>query len=325
MLLVTLDLTSLRRQMLAALQAARSRWRGSNLYLLYTPGYDDPLELAKQESCKRDTAFVAWGRDLGYRQEHCPRVIEFDCRRVAAYLLESDPAFDDPLLEETITRTYEELNAPAPDPEGDEGSARALCGWLVSPESAQHIARRFVQASQRTEPGTLRRYWLRWHDPRMMALLWPTMSAAQRTALLGPQVVWVALDAAGHLVQFDASQETSGDAQPALAMQQPHWDRASRLGLINHLVEAWHERAGQPLPRNATELLHRHVEQAERLGLNGRDLLAYVFAAVELRDGFERDPRMLTVVRETLLAPGTFRDHFDALPPDFWEKYERTE
>lgn len=321
-----MNLVTYRRHVLDTLRDARNRWPQSRLFVLYAPGYDDPLELAKQEPAKRDTALVAWGKDLGYKQEHYPRVIELDCRRVAAYLLENDAAFDDPLLEDTITRTYEELSASAADPEGDEGSARAICGWLVSPESAQDIARRFVQASQRTEPGTLRRYWLRWHDPRMMALLWPTLNAAQRTALLGPQVVWVALEAAGHLVQFDASQDIPSEAQPAaLSMQEPQWDRAGRLGLINQLVEAWRERAGQPLPRNATELLHRHVEQAERWGLNGRDLMAFVFAAVELQDGFELDPRMLSVVSETLLAPGTFRDHFDELPPDFWEKYERAE
>lgn len=321
-----MTLAAYRCQVLDTLRGARNRWRHARLFVLYAPGHDDPLELAKQEPPKRDTALVAWGKVLGYKQEHYPRVIELDCRRVAAHLLENDAAFDDPLLEETITRTYEELSAPAADPEGDEGSARAFCGWLVSPESAQDIARRFVQASQRTEPGALRRYGFRWHDPRMMALLWPTLDAAQRTALLGPQVVWVALEAAGHLVQFDASQAMPSEAQPvALSMQQAQRDRASRLGLINQLVEAWRERAGQPLPRNATERLHRHVEQAERWGLNGRDLMAFVFAAVELQDGFEGDPRMLAVVRQTLLAPGTFGDHFDELPPDFWEKFERAE
>lgn len=320
-----MNLATHRRHVLDTLRDARSRWPQSRLFLLYAPGYDDSLELAKQEPPKRDTALVAWGRDLGYKREHYPRVIELDCRRVAAYLLETDPAFDDPLLEETITRTHEELSAPAAAPEGNEGSARAICGWLVSPEPAHDIARRFAQASQPTEPGTLRRHWLRWHDPRMMALLWPTLNSAQRVALLGRQMVWVALEANGHLVCFDASQDASNEEEPAsLAMQEPQWDRARRLGLINQLVEAWRERAGQPLPRHATELLHRHAEQAERWGLNGRDLLAFVFEAVELRDGFECDPRMLSVVHETLLAPGTFRDHFNELPPDFWEKYERT-
>jgi hypothetical protein len=71
---MTLDLASFRRHLLAALQAARSRWAGSNLYLLYAPGFDDPLGLAKgNEEPKRITAIVPWAKGAGYDKRQFPR------------------------------------------------------------------------------------------------------------------------------------------------------------------------------------------------------------------------------------------------------------
>jgi Domain of unknown function (DUF4123) len=318
-----MNLDTYRRHVLDTLRDARNRRPQSRLFLLYLPGYDDPLALAEQEPPQRTTALVPWGKDFGYEPAHWPRVIELDCRKVAAYLLETDPAIDDPLLEETIARAHQGLSTPAADPDVDEGSAIAICGWLVSPESAQDIARRFAQASQRFHPSTSSKTWLRWHDPRMVRLLWPTLNSAQRLALLGSGLAWVAPEPTGHLVQFDASPDASNETPPkALFMQALQWARVGRFGLINQLVEAWRERAGWPLPRHAMELLHRHVAQGQWWGLRGRDLTAFVFAAIELQDGFERDPRLLTVVGRSLLERGTFRDRLDELPADFWVKYE---
>ena len=311
--------------MLTALQAARSRWPGSNLYLLYAPGYDDPLGLAKaDEPPKRVTALVPWAQGAGYDKQHFPRVIEFDCRRVAAYLLETDPALDDPLLEDTITNAHHDLLAVAPEPDGEEGTGRSLCGWLASPDSADTIARRFASAGQRMDWTHGRRYWLRWHDPRTMALLWPQMTAEQRTSLLGEQLTWLAFDAAGRLVEFSSPSASDAAAvadAPQLSVTRPQWTAVHHLGLVNHLVETWREQRGEPLPRDATEAVHREIVRAEGWGLDGRDVQVFVLMALELRHGFEKDAGLQRAVNGAARNPGTLADRIDELPPEFWERY----
>jgi hypothetical protein len=321
-----MDLPIYRREVLNALQAARKRQPPSNLFLLYSPGDDDPLDLATSTAPpRRRTAAIAWGQDIGYRSEHYPRVIELDCRKVASYLLESDPALDDPLLEETITRTHEQLHTEYVDLDDGGLEPRPICGWLASRESPEEIARRFMRASEPEHPRTMQRRWLRWHDPHVIGLLWPTLSIDQRHALLGPEMIWLTQDAAGHLVQFSAQDGMHNDLsrQVPLSVSASQWDRMGRVGLIHQLIQAWRAHAKQPLPRGAAELLHQHVERAQVRQLNGRDLQAYVFTAMDLRDGFDRDPRMETVVREAISAPGTLADLIGELPPDFRKKYER--
>ena len=330
-----MKLAEFREQVLATLQSAKARWPQAKVFLFYAPGYDDPLRLAASDApARRETALVRWAAGAGYDKEHFPRVIEFDCRRVAAYLLENDAALDDPLLEDTITRAHADLHAPAPEPESDEGTGRAICGWLVSPDDAGTIARRFSNSSQRTDPTDRARRWLRWHDPRTMAVLWPAMSNDQKAALLGEQLVWLAVDAAGHLVQFEAplpdpASQMPEDpwerflAQPSMNVTKPQWETMHRVGLVNHLVDAWRERESEPLPHTATETIHRLVEQADGWGLDGRDLQTYVMTALDLRGDFQHEPSLVSALREAVQCPGTLGDHLAELPHEFWERYGR--
>lgn len=328
------NLGSFRRQIFDALQAARNRWRDARLFLFYAPGFDDPLNLAKPEvASRRDTALVTWGRGAGYEQHHRPRLIEFDCRRVAPYLLETDPAFDDPLLEESITHAFHDLSAAAPEPDGEEGTGRALCGWLASTDSGETIARRFSGAAERLDPSNGGRYWLRWYDPRMMALLWPGMTDHQKTALLGERLTWLAFDAAGHLVEFSSPASAASFAPthteplqrllqtPQVLVTQPQWNAVHHVGLVNRLVEAWREQRGQPLPRDATDVVYREVLRAEGWGLGGRDLHVFVLTAVELRSGFEADAGLRAAVGAAARDPGTLADRIAELPPGFWARY----
>ncbi len=321
-----LDLASFRQQLLTALQTARSRWPASNLYLLYAPGFDDPLGLAQgNEAPQRTTALVPWAQGAGYDKPHFPRIIEFDCRRVAAFLLETDPAFDDPLLEDSIAHAHRALLSPWPEP-GDKDLGRSVCGWLASPDSAATIAGRFTRASQRLDAAQGRRYWMRWHSPQAMALMWPQMTTAQRLSLLGEQLTWLAFDAAGHLAEFsspsadEAGSDASSGAAP-LSITRPQWTAVHHLGVVNHLVDAWREQRGAPLPHDATEAVYRQAVRAQAHGLDGRDVQVFVLTVLELRHGFEADTGFLRAVDGAARNPGTLADRIDELPPEFWRRY----
>ena len=314
-----MELAEFRQQIFTSLHTAKSRWQDSRLYLLYAPGYADPLGLAQgNDAPRRETTLLRWAHDAGYAKPQFPRVIELDCRRVAAHLLATDPAFDDPLLEESIALAHGGLAE-------EEGAG--LCGWLVSPDSASTIASRFAGASQRWDTG--QRYWLRWHDPRMMALLWPQMTAEQKFSLLGEQLSWLALDAAGHLVEF-SSPSTAGNADTdanltQLTVTRPQWTAIHHLGLVNHLVDAWREQRAEVLPPNACAAVQREIVRAQAWGLDGRDLQVFVLMALELRGSFSEDLTLQRVVQEAARNPGVLADLIAELPSEFWQRYGPTQ
>jgi len=325
---MTKDLAAFRREILDALQVARRRWPEAKLYLLYAPCFDDPFRLTDESTTsKRTTALIPFAKGAGYEKQHYPRVIEFDCRKVAPYLLETDPALDDPLFEASITAAHQSLTATTQEPDGEEGTGSCLGGWVVSPDSADTIARRLYNGSQRTDRADGRRYWLRWFDPRMMALLWPQLTTPERTALLGEQLSWIALDAAKHLVEFSSlvprDDASPAPGSPSLPVTQPQWVAAHHVGLVNHLVEVWRVQHDGALPNDATHIVHREIVRAESVGLTGRDLQAFVLAAAGLCAGFEQDPRLQAAVRHAMQEPGTLSERIRDLPSEFWERYAR--
>ncbi|MFV8605938.1 DUF4123 domain-containing protein [Ralstonia pseudosolanacearum] len=305
-----------RQEVLQHLIALRARWPGGSLHLLYVPGIEDPLQLlaghARVQAIARDLLQV--DADDAF----LPHVITLDCRKVAAYLLETDPALDDPLLEASIALAAEGII-------GNDGRTHAVCGWLASPDDASTIARRLGQAAHRFDSGARRTVRVRWHDPRVLSHLWPQLPAAQRTALLGTRLVWVAVGAMNRVTVFDVeASETVVTARMPTQSDTTQWTRLRHVGMVNRLLELWRERlheAGTTLPEDAIDVLHRHAAQASAHGLDGRDAQTYVLLAVGLRVGFEQDPHWRDAIHAATDAPGTFEDHAQALPATFWERY----
>lgn len=305
-----------RQEVLQHLTALRARWPDGNLHLLYVPGTEDPLQLlaghARVQAISRDLLHV------DADEAFLPHVVTLDCRQVAAYLLETDPALDDPLLEASIALAAEGII-------GNDGRAHAVCGWLASPDDASTIARRLGQAAHRFDSGARRTVWVRWHDPRVLSHLWPQLPALQRTALLGAQLAWVAVDAMSRVTVFDAeASETVATARMFPQSDTTDWTRLRHVGMVNRLLELWRERlqeAGQTLPEDAIDVLHKHTAQASAHDLDGRDAQTYVLLAVGLKAGFEQDPHWHDAIHAASDAPGTLEDHANALPATFWERY----
>ena len=305
-----------RQEVLQHLTALRARWPDGNLHLLYVPGTEDPLQLlaghARVQAIARDLLQV------DADEAFLPHVITLDCRKVAAYLLETDPALDDPLLEASIALAAEGII-------GNDGRAHAVCGWLASTDEASTIARRLGQAAHRFDSGARRTVRVRWHDPRVLSHLWPQLPVPQRTALFGTKLVWVAVGAMNRVTMFDAeASETIASAGTPVQSETTQWTRLRHVGMVNRLLELWRERlheAGQTLPEDAIDVLHKYAAHASAQGLDGRDAQTYVLLAVELKAGFEQDPHWRDAIHAATDAPGTFEDHANALPATFWERY----
>jgi hypothetical protein len=304
-----------RHEVLQHLTALRARWPNGGLYLLYVPGEADPLHLLAGHPRVQAIA----GNKFGHEQDDAflPHVIALDCRKVAAYLLETDPALDDPLLEASITLAAKTI-------EGSE-QGYAVCGWIASQDGAATIARRLTQAAQQFDPEARQLVRLRWHDPRVVSHLWPQVPFDQRMALLGPQSAWVTVDAMERVTVFDSEAVETGVPPTAGAQtRSAQWERVRHVGMVNRLLDLWRDRSwisGQPLPEDAVDILHVHAAQASRYGLDGHDAQTYVLLAIGLRPGFENDADWRFAVQAACEAPGTFEDHVAAIPELFWQRY----
>ncbi|MDB0567588.1 DUF4123 domain-containing protein [Ralstonia solanacearum] len=314
-----MDNTAFRQAVLQHLTVLRTRWPDGGLYLLYVPGEDDPLRLSGNQP--RTQAIVRQSMLNDIDEAFLPRVITLDCRRVAAYLLETDAALDDPLLEASIALVGSRGG------QGGEETSYAVCGWIASSDDAGTIARRLSDSVRRSDPRIGRIVRLRWHDPRVLSQMWPQLPAEQRVALLGTQLAWVAINAVGQVAVFDAGAEKVAIDQsnpPLLVPDAAQWNRLHNVALVNRLLELWRERlraTGGALPQDAVDVLHRHVAQALRHKLDGRDAQTYVLVALGLREGFEQDTDWCAAIQAAAQAPGTFEDHVAALPEPFWVRY----
>ena len=295
----------------------------SKLFLLYSPGADDPLGLsepldggsegASAKPNPRATSRISAVHDRLPRP-YQSRVIELDCRNVAPYLLETHPGLDDPLLEQSISFAARYAQAQ-PEAEQDEPHGRHVAGWLVSSESAQKIASRFAAAAAKFGTHSHLHYGQSWCDPRMVVSLWSELTREQRKALVGENMQWIAIDAIGRVVTFSGEPGTVIDDVPVRVNRQQSVALSDSPAVL-HLLEDWRSQrvdAGTALPANAVEQLHRHVRHAREAKLDGEDLRAYVLLAVTQPLGFETHPDVQQALANAAQNPDTLAQTLPAV------------
>jgi len=322
-----------RQHVLAALHEAKARLPLQHLHLLYAPELADPLLLAG--TSKRDTAHIrAPSGDAEWPREAWPFLVTLDCRRLAGGpSMQSDPGFDDPLLEASIAQAHAEVRegqrVRVEVSSDDPGMAEAVCGWIVSPEPVAQLASRINRHAALFNSQDKRR-WVRWYQPACICLLWPTLGVAQRQALLG-RGTWVAYDAVGHLRCFTADPDAgpSADPPPDLSPASRYrsvaqWDMVDNVVVVTELLRQWHAFCfthGRTLPRDAGVRLNAHVRRARGHGLDAEDLAFYALLAVQLLDGAMQSPDFLRLLHDTRVRGEPLRDALESLPDTFWSRY----
>ncbi|MES2320384.1 MAG: hypothetical protein V4631_23145 [Pseudomonadota bacterium] len=322
-----LELHVLRQQLLHEIQLAREADAGMHLYLLYTPELHDPLGLVGDTL--RASAVIRPGAALkvvAAQPDRSPRLLTLDCRRVASYLLENDPALDDPAFEASITQCHDEIcGAQTRDKLvlNDEGelSEFSVAGWLVSSEDAAALAARLKGFSFQN------RGWVSWTHPAFVHALWPTMSASQRAAMLGG-ATWLALSLDGQLCRYAAGAGHSRPDSPAVAVDTALDARQARMvrnvKLVRELLPGWKAictTQGRRLPANAEQLLHAHVIGAQDHGLDSDSVAMFVMTIVQLNDGASADAEWKSMMRAVADHGYALRDRLADLSYDFWDRY----
>lgn len=303
--------TEFRHTVLSTLDALRRAHPDSRLLLLYDPALGDPLGWLPDE--RRTSTQLHHAAAAGVAP---PRLIELDCRKSAPYLLNTDPALDDPWFEASLTQMYRYAQAGAQALADDPG--RACGGWLISNSSGHAVAQRFSAASRDLAARAGNRY--RWHDPRALAHVWDLLSAAQRAALLGEDLIWLALDGQGQLRTFQAAADIAPESESAsLTFRPAQRDRVRNTGVVNRLLATWQTRQAL-LPEDAADRLHRRLTHPLASGLDGPDRAAFALATASLADAFAQDIRWQEAIRD-LPGRGTLAETLRRLPPQVWTDY----
>ena len=295
-----------REMVIGTLRRARQAHAATRIFVLYDQGRGDPLNWLEDKT--RSTLVFPI---LDIVAEKRPRLIELDCRRSAPYMLETDPALDDPWLEASVTHAYRYV-VEAPLALEDDPK-RAIRGLFATIDPAIHVVRRFMQTAHHM-PTRISGMWA-WHDPAAVAHLWETMTPLQKGSLLGPNTTWVGLDAVGRLFGFAAGASANPLSQPAhLSAQQ--LERARRVPMVNRLLGNWYASAPR-VPDDAIKRLHDRLEHPLASGLDGPDLAAFALATIELADSFGQDSRWQRLMQEPR-AIGALGDALQNMPAEAW-------
>lgn len=321
-------LSHFRHAILEVIAAVKRQQPRSYIHLVYAPELADPLELLGDS--KREAALIrpATLNVTGWPKDACPRLITLDCRRVAAYMLDTDVGLDDPLMESSISQSYAEtllgqrVNILQTNDEPGQVE-RTVCGWIVSTETAAQISVRISTSSSGMDIHR-RRSWVRWYNPDYLEVLWPTLTATQKQNLLG-QGVWIAHDGNGRLKTYASEHEAAlGPLPPsAVRLDTMQWLQLENVPLVQQLLQQWknlcHDTA-RPLQPDAQEQLHQWVHCARQIGLDGEDIAVYAITAMQMPSGFAEDAELIAAVKNAVQQGDKLSQSLPALLDRYWAK-----
>lgn len=326
------NFNGLRSTVLETLAGELKRSPDAQMHLVYIPELSDPLSLADDE--RRAFALIQPPTgSLAIRPDKAARLITLDCRKVATYLLETHAALDDPLLESSITQAWQETAGRAAHDRAlhnDELdlSNLAIGGWIVSNESAGVIAQRFRHAapSHRTGGHT---YWVRWFCPDHLHTLWPTLTALQRTALLG-DATWVGIDPFGQVKVYRADHPEEHASAPGIAHKAKQLSRGQILAVeevptVRDILERWRDQTqleGTSVPTDAVARVQSLILEARDLGLRGSGLTAYALQALPLPEQARSDSDWVAAIRALMAEGLPLTELHERLPPQFWQRWQ---
>jgi hypothetical protein len=326
----------LRAAVLATLARGLAHSPSAQLHLAYIPELSDPLTLAGDE--RRAFALIqppAGSLSIRPDSATTARLITLDCRKVAAYLLETHPALDDPLLESSITQAWHETagsSAHDPAQRNDELdlSRLTISGWIVSSESASGLAQRFRQAAPQHRAGR-HTCWVRWFCPDHLHTLWPTLTAPQRHALLG-DATWVSIDPFGQLKTYQAqaladTPDAADQTRQGRQLSREQFVAVENVPTVRDILERWRDQAqpdGAPAAPQAVARAQSVIQEARALGLRGQALAAYALLALDLPDQARADPAWRPAVDAASAQGLTVDTLIQCLPAAFWQRASHT-
>ncbi|QTD93118.1 DUF4123 domain-containing protein [Burkholderia anthina] len=238
---------------------------------------DNPTEGALFSQAKRTSVPV---EHIAVAPEHRPCLIELDLSSATgtALLAESLRAALADRRPESIAR----------------GQGQRIGGWLVGSDSLQQVVDHWSDNLLQVDDQG-RRCLLRFYDARVLALMWPVLSSAQRRRLLGPVQTWHALDACAELTTYTAP----GRSQSALEIEDAQWIEFHRHAIANRALALFMNDVERQPVQQEVQTAVESAGRAELHGLRDReDKIAFVGHALAWHSSFDAHPAMAPVLEK---------------------------
>ncbi|WP_175686762.1 DUF4123 domain-containing protein [Burkholderia anthina] len=175
-----------------------------------------------------------------------------------------------------------------------QGLGQRIGGWLASTAGADEVSGHWsTQVLQYDERGRLCA--LRFYDTRALGLIWPELTEQQQQALLGPVMVWHALDACAKPRAYGRGVDSSR----ALSLTAAQWPAVRRHGLVNRALALHAQAAGRQPSAAEVAAAVAAAARAEQYGLQDRDdLIAFIGHALDWHPQFDRHPEIAKALRQ---------------------------
>ncbi|MBR8319407.1 MULTISPECIES: DUF4123 domain-containing protein [Burkholderia cepacia complex] len=238
---------------------------------------DNPIEGVLFSQAKRASVPVEHN---AVAPEHWPCLIELDLSSAtgAALLAESVRVALADRLPESVAR----------------GQGQRIGGWLVVTESLQEVVDHWSDSLLQVDDQG-RRCLLRFYDARVLALMWPALTATQRRRLLGPVQTWYALDACAELATYAAP----GRSQSDLEIEDAQWTEFHRHAVVNRALALFMNDVERQPVQQEVQTAVDSAGRAEQHGLRDReDKIAFVGHALAWHPSFDAHPAMAAVLEK---------------------------
>ncbi|MDP9917501.1 hypothetical protein J2W24_003152 [Variovorax boronicumulans] len=212
-----------------------------------------------------------------------------------------------------LVYTLDEAQADCDRESLSHGRGRRIGAWLVTPAPASEVGDHLGRVMLQRHALTHAQVWLRLHDPAVLWLLWPELSAQQQTALLGPIEAAYLLDPLGKIEMI--RRPAAAASAHGLELTPQQWTTVDATGAANQALRDW-----SSMPAGTPIRLHAQVAVAavKRAALRGfsdtSDQALFARLALTVHPRFDRHPWVTQRLDER--AP---EDYFSGLVADLDE------
>ena len=156
------------------------------------------------------------------------------------------------------------------------------------------------------------------NNPLHTSTLWPTLTAAQRYALLG-DAHWIAFDLTHRLSTYKCVDEESKTIKTAQKLQfnEEQWSRYDAAPVVGSLVEKMIAADGV-VNENVIERLYQHLRDAGRQGLRRENRRLYAMTLIYTGERAGDAPEWKNLIERVRKGETTIREGLMDLPPTFW-------
>lgn len=175
-----------------------------------------------------------------------------------------------------------------------EGRGHRVCAWLFGDTEPSSLARFIASQALPRHPETRKKKWLRYYDPLVTDLYWPSLSLPQRQSMLRGVRAWAYVDRWCELRDIESEPCLNALRVAPLTMEQ--WDRLQHVGALN---QAWTRGRieGRNIEENELRRTFEVLASVKAHGLRERaDIDLFAWHSLRYGHDFHHDARVRRVL-----------------------------